>query len=123
LNIFHQNIRGLRNKGKVLINSFVLDSVNPDILCLSELHIEEQDLLNLTLQGDSLGSSYCCQNLQTQEVCIFVREDQSFNKIDNLLHCAEQTLEVCTAELETKSYNSSIIAFYRATSLQTLTNL
>jgi len=63
--------------------------------------MEEQDLLNLTLSGYSLGSSYCCWNLQKGGVCIFVREDQSFNKIDTLLPCAEQTLEVCAIELET----------------------
>jgi len=28
-------------------------------------------------------------------VCIFVREDQSFNKIVISRQCAEQTLEVC----------------------------
>jgi hypothetical protein len=47
-------------------------------------------------------------------VCIFVREDQSFNKSDTFLHCAEQTLEVCATELETKSSNLRILALYRA---------
>jgi hypothetical protein len=46
-------------------------------------------------------------------VCIFVREDQKFNKTDTLLHCAEQTLEVYAVELETKSSNL-ILALYRA---------
>jgi hypothetical protein len=49
-------------------------------------------------------------------VCIFVREDQSFKKTDTLLHCAEQTLEVCATELETKSPNFRILAFYRSPS-------
>jgi hypothetical protein len=46
-------------------------------------------------------------------VCIFVREDQSFNKIVTLLHCAEQTLEVCALELETKSSNLRLLALFR----------
>jgi hypothetical protein len=49
-------------------------------------------------------------------VCIFVREDQSFNKIDTSLHCAEQTLEVCAIELENKSFNLRLLALYRAPS-------
>jgi exonuclease III len=49
-------------------------------------------------------------------VCIFVREDQSFKKTDTLLHCAQQTLEVCVIELETKSSNLRILALYRAPS-------
>jgi len=76
--------------------------------------MEEQDLLNFTLMGYSLCSSYCNQNLQKGGVCISVKEDQSFNKIDTSLHCAEQTLEVCAAELQTKSPNLSILALYRA---------
>jgi len=47
---------------------------------------------------------------------MFVREDQSFNKTDTLLHCAQQTLEVCAIELETKSSNLRILALYRAPS-------
>jgi hypothetical protein len=78
--------------------------------------MEEQDLLNPPLTGYSLGSSYCCQNIQKGGVCIFVTEDKSFNKIDILLHCAEQTLEVCAIELETESSNFRIVALYRAPS-------
>jgi hypothetical protein len=66
--------------------------------------MEEQDILNLNLTGYSLGSS-CCH-----------REDQKFKKMDTLLHCAEQTLEVCAVELETKSSNFKILALYRAPS-------
>jgi exonuclease III len=49
-------------------------------------------------------------------VHIFVREDQGFNKSDTSLNCAEQTLEVCAVELETKSSNLSILTSYRASS-------
>jgi regulator of RNase E activity RraB len=49
MNILHQNIRGLRNNSDELINALVLDNINPHILCLSEHHMEEQDLLNRTL--------------------------------------------------------------------------
>jgi rRNA maturation protein Rpf1 len=116
VNIFHHNTRELRNKSDELINSFVLDSINPHILCLSEFHVEEQDLLNLTLSGYSLGSSYCHRNLQKGGVCILVREDQSFKKIDTSLHCAEQTLEVCSVELGTKSSSLRVLSLYRAPS-------
>jgi exonuclease III len=75
--------------------------------------MEVEDLLNLTLTGYSLGSSYCHQNLQKGGVCIFVREDQSFNKIGILLHCTEHNLEVCATELETKSSNLRTLALYR----------
>jgi len=111
LNIFHQNIRGLGNKSDELMNSFVVDSINSHILCLNEHHMEEQDLLNLTLMSYYLGSSYCHWNLQKGGVCIFVREYRSFNKVGISLHFTNQTLE-CATELETKSSNL-IWALYR----------
>jgi len=33
-----------------------------------------------------------------------------------MLHCVEQTSEVCAIELETKSFNLRILALYRAPS-------
>jgi hypothetical protein len=39
-----------------------------------------------------------------------------FNKIYTSLYCAEQTLEVCSIELETKSTNLRILALYRGPS-------
>jgi hypothetical protein len=68
--------------------------------------VEEQDLLNLTRH----------RNLQKGGVCIFVREDQRFNKIDTPLHCAEKTLEVHAIESETKSSNLRTLALYRTPS-------
>jgi len=49
-----------------------------------------------------IGSSYCRRSPQKGGACIFVREDQSSNKIDTLLHCAEQTSEVSAIEFEAK---------------------
>jgi len=94
----------------------MLDNINPHILCSSKHHMEEQDLMNLTLMGYSLDSSYYCQNQQKGGVCVFFKEDQHFNKIDTSLQYAEHTLEVCAVELDTKSSNLSILALYRAPS-------
>jgi hypothetical protein len=63
LNIFHQNIRGLRNKSDELTHSFEIDGIHPHVLCLSKHHMVKQDLLHLTLAGYLLGSSFCRLNL------------------------------------------------------------
>jgi hypothetical protein len=44
INIFNQNIRGLRSKSDELLHSFEVDNINPHILCLSEHHMVEQEL-------------------------------------------------------------------------------
>jgi hypothetical protein len=101
--IFHQNVRGLRSKSDELIHSFEIDNINPHILCFSEHHVEEQDLLHLTLPGYLLGSGFCCKDLQKGGLCIFVCRDLNVNKIDISHNCTEKDLEICTAELETEA--------------------
>jgi hypothetical protein len=71
-------------------------------LCLSEHHMVEEDLLHLSSDGYLLGSSFCRLNLQRGGMCIFVKKDQCFNKIDISQHCKEQELEICAIQLETK---------------------
>jgi hypothetical protein len=73
----------------------------------------EQYFLHLTLDGYLLGSSCCRQNLQRGGVCIFVKKDQCFNKIDFSQHCKEQDLEICAIQLETKTSNLIILSLYR----------
>jgi exonuclease III len=76
--------------------------------------VVEQDLLYLTLLGYLLGSRFCRLKLQRGGVCIFVRNDQCFNKIEVLHHCKEQDLGICAIHLETKTCNLIIISLYRA---------
>ena len=114
LYIFHQNIRGLRNKSEELILSFEMDNINPHILCLSEHHIEEQELLHLTLSGYELGSSFSHKHLQRGGVCIFVRKDLNANKIDILQNCREKDLEICAVELETGASKLIVLSIYGA---------
>jgi hypothetical protein len=54
LNTFLQSIRGLRSKSDEFTNSFLLDGIIPLTLCLSEHHMEKQDLPVLTVAGYSL---------------------------------------------------------------------
>jgi exonuclease III len=49
-------------------------------------------------------------------VCIFVRKDQHFNKIDISHHHKEQDLEICAILLVTKTSNLIILSLYRAPS-------
>jgi hypothetical protein len=86
----YQNIRGLTNESDELTNSFVVNHINPHILRVSNHHMGEENLFNITLVGYSIGSSYYYhQNLKKGGLCIFVREDQSYSKIS----------EVCSIQL------------------------
>jgi hypothetical protein len=113
LNVFHQNIKGPRNKRDELIHSFEIDGINPHMLCLSKHHMVEQDLLHLTLNDYLLDSSFYRQNLQRGGVCVFVKKDQCLNKSDISHHCKEQGVEICSIQLETKTSNFIILSLYR----------
>jgi hypothetical protein len=76
----------------------------------------EQHLLHLSINGYRLGSSFCRKRLQRGGVCIFVKKDQHFNKIDLSHHCREQDLEICAVQLVTKTANSIVLSMYRAPS-------
>jgi hypothetical protein len=55
LQIFHHNVRGLGSTPNEFINFLELLNINPHVLCFSEHHNEEQDLLRLPLPGYILG--------------------------------------------------------------------
>ena len=53
------------------------------------------------------------QNLQKAGVCIFVRKDLYFNKINISPNCKEKDLEICAIKLETKLSKLIILNLYR----------
>jgi hypothetical protein len=116
LNNFSHDVRGLRNKRDELIHYFEIDDVNLHVMCESEHHMVELDLLHLTLDGYLLGSSFCRQILQRGGVCIFVKRVHCSNKIDISHHCKEQDLEICAVQLQTKTCNLNIPSLYRSSS-------
>jgi hypothetical protein len=120
INIFHQNIRGLRSKNDESILSFEIDHINPHILCSSEHHMVEQELLHFTMNSCLLCFSFCQKDLQREHSCIFVRTDQHFSKIDISHHCKEQDFEICAVQLVTKTSNLIILSLYRACSVMVM---
>jgi len=67
--------------------------------------MEEEDLLHLTLQSYILGSSFCCQNLQKDGVCIFVYKYLHFSKISISHNCKEKDLEIGPLNLRLNHLN------------------
>jgi hypothetical protein len=49
-------------------------------------------------------------------VCIFVKKDECFNKIDISRYFTEQDLEMCAVQLETKTSKLIILGLYRSPS-------
>jgi len=55
--VFHQNICGLLNKKEELLNSLMKHS--PQIICISEHHLNDEELEGITLHSYTLGAKFC----------------------------------------------------------------
>ena len=79
LRIFHQNIRGLRNKIKEL--TIHLSSHVPHILCFTEHHLKESEINNTCINYYNLGASYCINSCKLGGVGIFVHNTLSYTSV------------------------------------------
>jgi exonuclease III len=70
LKIFHQNIRGLRNKcNEILCN---LKEQTPHVLCLTEHHLEGNEIVHLNLDNYNLGAYYSRKHFKKGGTCIYI---------------------------------------------------
>ena len=111
--IYHQNIRGLRNK----VELFTLCSENlPHIFCFTEHHLHKNEINSLNIPPYNLGASYCRTNFNYGGVSIFVHEIISFAPIDLNNFCHEQDIEICALKLHIASATLCILSVYRSPS-------
>ena len=78
--VFHQNVRGLRNKNNELLGS-VLPQL-PPVLCLTEHYLKGQEIETLSIDHYILGAKFRRQNLKHGGTVIFVHESLTFTNID-----------------------------------------
>jgi hypothetical protein len=78
--VFHQNIRGLRNKNNKLLGS-VLPKL-PHVVCLRVHHLNEHEIETLSIYHYILGAKFCRQNLKHGGTGIFINESPAFTNID-----------------------------------------
>jgi hypothetical protein len=57
--IYHQNIRSLSSKKDELSAIFEAECSSPHLVCVSEHHVVQQELLITSVPGYRLASSYC----------------------------------------------------------------
>jgi hypothetical protein len=97
LKIFHQNIRGLRNKIYELI-THLSDCVR-QVLSFTEHHLKDFEINNTCINCYNLGAFYCRKNRKFGGVGIFVHDTLSCTPIDLTEYCSEQDLEASSSSL------------------------
>jgi exonuclease III len=107
LKIFQQNITGLARKTGKLVSH--LHPNYPQVLCLTEHHLNDLQLEKIHIENYKLGANYCRQIRAKGGVAIFVHNNLEFTNIDIDQHCTEQDIEICALKLVLGTMNICII--------------
>jgi hypothetical protein len=67
-----------------------LYSDNPHILCLSEHHLNQLQLMTVHLVNYTLGASYCRCSMKRDGVCISVHRNFTYSEIDLKINILKQ---------------------------------
>jgi hypothetical protein len=111
LTIFHQNIRGLGNKmGE--FETHVLPLL-PQIVCITEHHLSNQEICNISINQYLLGAYYCRSSRKFGGVSIFVHESLTSRNIDVNRYCHNYDLEACALKIKIRSDVYCIVCIYR----------
>jgi exonuclease III len=110
--IFHQNIRGISHKTDELIISLLPDT--PHVLCLTEHHLQNEEIGTVHLDRYTLGAKFCRKTYKEGGVCIYVINDIQFNAINLDQHNREKDLEICAIKILLPSSSLTVICIYRS---------
>jgi hypothetical protein len=80
LQIYHQNIQGIKLKTDEILG-FLYPAL-PHVLCFTEHHLNQYDIVQLHINNYTLGANYCRHSLKKGGVCIFVHNGLDFIGID-----------------------------------------
>jgi exonuclease III len=113
LKVIHQIISGLRNKSSELLISILPDI--PQIICITEHHLNEQEIESLSIQNYTLGAKYCRHNAKQGGSCIFVHESLTYSNIELDKFGKEQDMEISAIKITSLPILIIIICIYRST--------
>ena len=86
----------------------------PHILCITEHHLNREELASFHVENYVLGSSYCRKLKNKGGVCIFIHNSITFTSIDIENYCLDQDFEACAIRLSSKHGAFCILAVYRS---------
>ena len=114
LQIYHQNIQGLRWKTDEVRDS--LYPGLPHVLCFTEHHLNQHEIKLLQIDSYALGASFCRNSFKMGGVCIFVNKNLNFMNIDLQKFSHERDIEAGAVKIFVNSVNICILSIYRAPS-------
>ena len=102
LTIFHQNICGLLNKKDELLNSVTRNP--PQIICITEHHLIDEELEVITFHPYTLGAKYCRRIHKCGGVCILIQDNIHYTTLNVDRYSSEKDIKICAMKLHISSY-------------------
>jgi hypothetical protein len=96
--LFHQNIRGFAISKIDDLNAY-LNTSPTHVLCISEHHLDKNDIEVLRLPNYNLNAKFCRSTFKKGGVCIFTHETLQCLDLNLNKFCREKDLEICAVEL------------------------
>jgi len=110
--IFHQNICGLSNKQEELLHS--LTEHPPQIICLTEHHLHDEELEVMSLNQYTIGAKFCRKTHKCGGVCIFIKDNLHFTNINMDKYTKEKDIDICAITIHTPSGTIVVVTAYRS---------
>jgi len=114
IRIYHQNVRGLRNKTQELLCHLYPEF--PHVICLTEHHLNIQEKSYVNLESYTIGAQFCRTTCVREGVIIYVHDTLKFANIDLTEYCMEKDIEISAARLNINPLTLCILTIYRAPS-------
>lgn len=111
--VFHQNIRFAANKKEAL--EAVLEEVNPEVICLSELALLDTEVTHYGINNYQFVSAYCRSGNRGGGVGLFISEllVNNCKLVDITNLCREHVLEAAAALITLSHCRFIILCIYR----------
>ena len=110
--VFHQNVRGAKNKSEELISFLSPDF--PQVICLTEHHLKHNAIDIICMNQYKLGTKFCKESIRNGGVSIFVHDTLQCTNINLDEFCKEQDTEACAVRSNLSSSTMCIISIYRS---------
>jgi exonuclease III len=85
----------------------------PHVVCLTQHHCKEQEILTLSKYHYILGAKFCRQSLKHEGTGIFVHESLALTNTDLHEYCMEHDIETCTVKINLLTAIIYVVCIYR----------
>ena len=110
--VFHKIVCDLFNKKEELLNSLTRNP--PQIICITEHHLVDEDLESITLHPYTFGAKFCGRPHKCGGLCIFVQDNIHCTNINMDRYSNIKDIKICAVKLHILSRTIIIKTVYRS---------